>query len=79
MKSNSEEIRRNEQTHSPSRAAKTSLNQCDGGVGDEVSQAVHSNILVVSGVPHCVTDSLWFGSVSKVPMIKHKMLLPLLL
>lgn len=49
--------------------------------GDEVSQAVRSNfnILVVSGVPHHVTHSLRFGSVSKLPMIKHKMLLLLLL
>ena len=46
-----------------------------------MSQAVYSkfNILVVSGVPHCVTDSLWFGFISKLPTIKYEMLLMLLL
>ena len=49
------------------------MNQCDG-VQDGVRQAVYSefNILVVSGVPHCVTDSLWFGFISKLPAIKYK-------
>lgn len=39
-----------------------------------MSQAERSrfNILVDSGVPLCVTNSLWFGSVSRVPMMRHK-------
>lgn len=48
------------------------MNHSDG-VHGEVSQAVYSkfNILVVSGVPHCVTDSLWFGFISKLLAIKY--------
>lgn len=54
------------------------MNQSDG-VKDRVSQAVYSkfHILVVSGVALGVTDSLWFGFISKLPRTKYKM--PLLL
>lgn len=37
------------------------------------------NILVVSGVPHSVTDSLCFGLISKLPAFTDKRLLLLLL
>lgn len=75
MKSNSGETRGKERAHSPVFwsffSPKASLNH-GHGLGDEVSQAPRLTSLLLPPVPHCETDSFWFGSVSKLPVIRSK-------
>lgn len=63
MKSNSGESRGEERAHSPF-LPKACLNY-GHGLGDEVSQAPRLTSLLLPPVPHCETDSFWFGSVSQ--------------
>lgn len=75
IRSHTEESQEKRATHH-CETLKPTLNQYNG-VQSGMSQAACSklNIRVVSGVPHCVSGSLWFGFFSELPQISTKCLI----